>query len=307
MIRMPGRSFSGPLPPLTDDERAIAANLQRHVRALAQEIGERNLDRNPQLLAAERYIADQWRLLGATPERQTYTCDGKEVANIEIVHPTASQSREIFIVGAHYDSVIGCPGANDNGSGVAALLELSRLLKGARPNRTLRMVAFVNEEPPYFTHDSMGSRVYARRCRQRNQDIVGMISLENNGYYRDAPGTQNYPPPFAWFYPDSGNFIGFVGNVSSRGLVRDAVGSFRSHARFPSQGTAAPEWLTGIGWSDHASFWKEGYPAIMLTDTALFRYPYYHTAQDTPDKLDYERTARVVRGMAATVEALCAR
>ncbi|MBE7557894.1 M28 family peptidase [bacterium] len=307
MFVMPGRSYSGPLPALTSEEREIADNLERHVRALAGEIGERNVFVYHQLVASEQYISNQWRVLGASPERQAFAAYGREVANVEIAMPGANRPDAIFVVGAHYDSAQGSPGANDNGSGVAALLELSRLLGDQRFAITLRLVAFVNEEPPFFHGPESGSHVYAKRCKERGENVVGMISLETIGYYRDEPGTQRYPPPFAWFYPDRGDFIGFVGNLSSRGLVREAIGSFPRHARFPSEGTAAWGAMTGIGWSDHACFWKQGYSAIMLTDTALFRYPYYHSGEDTPDKLDYERTARVVGGIAAMLSDLCAR
>ena len=124
-----------------------------------------------------------------------------------------------------------------------------------------------------------------------------MFSLETIGYYTDKPDTQSYPFPLSFFYPKTGNFVAFVANLSSRALLHEAIASFRRHAQFPSEGVAAPGLLPGVGWSDHWSFWKEGYPALMVTDTAPYRYPYYHTMQDTPDKVDYERLARVVTGL----------
>ena len=130
---------------------------------------------------------------------------------------------------------------------------------------------------------------------------MAMLSLETIGYYVDEPGSQRYPPPFSFFYPNKGNFIGFVGNLGSRALVHEAIGSFRRHAAFPSEGLAAPGWIAGVDWSDHRSFWEAGYAAIMVTDTAVYRYPYYHTSQDTPDKIDYPRTARVVGGLIEVV------
>jgi hypothetical protein len=139
--------------------------------------------------------------------------------------------------------------------------------------------------------------MYAKRCRERDEHVVAMMSLETIGYYDDAPGSQNYPAPFGLLYPSTGSFIGFVGNVSSRALVRTVVGSFRKHEPFPSEGGALPEFIPGIGFSDHWSFWQEGYPALMVTDTAMFRYPYYHEPEDTIDKIDFEKTARVVRGL----------
>jgi Zn-dependent M28 family amino/carboxypeptidase len=168
----------------------------------------------------------------------------------------------------------------------------------------VRFVAFVNEEPPFFTSGEMGSRVYARACRARNDDIVAMLSLETIGYYSDAPRSQAYPAPFGLLYPDTGNFVTFVANYRSRPLLHQVMSAFRANAQFPSEGAAAPEWIPGVGWSDHWSFWKEGYPGVMVTDTALFRYPHYHTSQDTPEKLDYPRMARVFSGLQQVMRAL---
>jgi hypothetical protein len=170
--------------------------------------------------------------------------------------------------------------------------------------RTVRFVAWVNEEPPYFQTDTMGSRVYSRRCRQRQENIVAAISLETIGYYSDAKGSQKYPQPLGRLFPSEGNFIGFVSNVPSRELLDDLVMSFRRHAKFPSEKAALPDRLPGVGWSDQWSFWQEGYAGLMVTDTALFRYPHYHERTDTPDKLDYDRLARVVDGLAAALAEL---
>ncbi|HYW79671.1 MAG TPA: M28 family peptidase, partial [Thermoguttaceae bacterium] len=211
---------------------------------------------------------------------------------------------EIVVVGSHYDTVVGTPGANDNTSGVAALLALARRFTQKKTDRTLRFVALVNEEPPYFQSETMGSRVYARRCAERRENIVAMLSLETIGYYDDAEGSQNYPPPFGELYPSEGNFIGFIGNAASGDLVRQAVATFRQNEPFPCEGAALPESVPGVGFSDQWSFWQEGYPALMVTDTAMFRYPHYHTAEDTIDKVDFDRTARVVRGLGHVIAAL---
>ena len=213
----------------------------------------------------------------------------------------AEPDRGLVVVGAHYDSVDGSPGANDNGTGVAAVLELARILKDRRPRRSVRLVAFVNEEPPFYYTNAMGSRRYATRLAEAGETNVAMLSLETIGYYSDDPGSQHYPFPLSFFYPDTGNFIGFVGNLRSVALVRQAVKSFRGNASFPCEGLAAPGWLTGVGWSDHWSFWRVGVPAIMVTDTALFRYREYHTPADRTDVVDYERLARVVDGLVHVV------
>ena len=187
---------------------------------------------------------------------------------------------------------------------MAATLALARAFAGRHGERTLRLVFFVNEEPPHFQTASMGSWVHARRCRQRGEKVVAMLSLETIGYFSDEAGSQRYPAPFSLFYPSTGDFIAFVGNYASRRLVREVVGSFRRRARFPSEGGALPGFIPGIGWSDHWAFWQEGYPALMVTDTAPFRYPYYHSVYDTPDRLDYDRMARVVSGLEGVVEDL---
>lgn len=304
MMSMPGRSHSGPLPPLGEDESEIARRLVGHVGILAGEIGERNLLRPRQLDEAAQYLGRTLGELGYAVETQEFEVDGKAVRNVESALAGGTLGDEIVVVGAHYDSVFGCPGANDNATGTAAVLEIARLLAGRRLRRTVRFVLFVNEEPPFFLTGAMGSRVYARRCRSRNERIVSMLSLETIGYYTDEDGSQQYPFPLDLFYPSTGNFIGFVGNLPSRGLVRRCIGAFRRHAAFPSEGLAAPGWVTGISWSDHSSFWEHGYPAVMVTDTAVFRYPAYHTSEDTPDKVRFDRMARVVAGLARVAEDL---
>lgn len=301
MTRMPGVTFSGPLAPLTAEEIGLHDNLKRHVEELAGRIGERNLFEPRALDQAAGYVERIWREQGYGVASQEYQVATRTVRNLEIELPGSSRPGEVVVVGAHYDSVMNCPGANDNGSGTAAVLELARLLRDQRLARTVRLVAFVNEEPPYFQTGNMGSLVYARRARERGEDIVAMLSVETIGYYSDVPGSQRYPFPFSLIYPREGNFVGFVGNAASRPLVRRAVRAFRDRDRFPSEGVAAPGWITGIGWSDQWAFWQAGYPALMVTDTAVFRYPHYHRRSDTPEKVDYDRLARVVAGLAQVV------
>jgi hypothetical protein len=234
-----------------------------------------------------------------------YVVEGRTVRNLAAELPGASRPEEVVLVGAHYDSVDGSPGANDNASGVAALLEIARLLRETPPARTVRFVAFVNEEPPFFQTEAMGSRVHARAARGRGERIVAMLSLETLGYYTGEPGSQTFPTPLLRpFYPDRGDFVAFVGNLASRRLLRQAVAAFRRHAPFPCEGLSAPAWITGVDWSDQWSFWQEGYPALMVTDTALFRYPHYHGPGDLPGRLAYPQLARVTAGLAATVAAL---
>ena len=302
MICMPGKSFSGPLPELTDSQRALAETLRRDLQTLAGKIGDRNVFKPEKLEEAERFIARRLESAGYTPQRQEFSVGTTTCANIEAGIPGGARRDEIVVVGAHYDTVPGCPGANDNGSGVVATLALADALAGKSASRTLRFVLFVNEEPPHFQTDSMGSRVYARRCRERSENIIGMISLETIGYFRDEPKSQHFPVPgLGLFYPTEGNFIALIGNFGSRAWVRAAVGSFRRHAEFPCEGAALPGFIPGVGWSDHWAFYQEGYPALMVTDTAPFRYPHYHRPTDTPDRVDTERMARIVQTMERVV------
>ena len=301
---MPGSSWTGPLPPLTDRQQLIHDTLKRHVAALAGRIGERNVWRPEAMVAAAGYIQKSLEDAGYTVDVQHFTSHDLIMSNIEAVLPGHGAADEIIVVGAHYDSVADSPGADDNASGVAAMLELARLLADSTLPRTVRFVAFANEEAPFFYGDEMGSNLYAARAQAQGERIVAMLSLETLGYYTDEPGTQQYPFPFSWFYPDSGNFVGFVGNFSSRPLVRKVVGAFRASTAFPSEGVAAPSGMEGIHWSDHWSFWQAGYPAIMVTDTAPFRYPHYHDAGDTPQQLDYTGLARVTDGLAEVVGVL---
>ena len=303
MVAVPGRSWSGERAQLTGNERELAANLREHVTVIASR--EHNVYKVAMLEQAAQYIENTFDEAGYTPVgAQRFTAGDVPVRNIEVELKGGARGSEIVVFGAHYDSVIGAPGANDNGSGVAALLELARLARGSRPARTVRFVAFVNEEPPFFKSDAMGSLRYARRSRQRGENIVAMVSLETIGYYSDQAGSQRYPFPLGLFYPSTGDFLAFVSDLGSRGLMHEAIAAFRRHARFPSEGVAAPAAVPGVDWSDHWAFRDAGYPAMMVTDTAPYRYPHYHSAADTPDKVDYERLARVVGGLRAVLEAL---
>jgi len=284
---------------------SLARRLERDVKVLAGRFPRRN-HRNPsQLNGAAEYIARRLTSAALKPHRETYVFEGAGYANVVAEVPGASRPDEIVVIGAHYDAVPGSPGADDNASGVAAMLALAELL-GSRPHaRTLRLVAFVNEEPPFFHNGMMGSEVHARRSRERGEDIVAMLSLETLGYYTDAADTQLYPPPLSALYPSRGNFIAFVGNLGSMSLTRRAVAAFREHSDSPAESAWLPGWIDGVGWSDHRSFWRSGYKGVMVTDTAPFRNPHYHEATDTPDKLDFERLAEVVSGLRGVVADLC--
>jgi len=285
-------------------DAVLSARLRRHVERLAGGIGERHVWRPEALRAAAAYIRGELEALGCEVAAQSYRVAELDCDNLEAELPGEAARAEIIVVGAHYDTVQGSPGADDNASGVAALIEIARALRGARLARTVKLVAFVNEEPPFFYWGEMGSKVYAREARRRGDDVRVMLSLEMLGCYDDAPGSQSYPPLLGWFYPDRGNFIAFVSNLASRRALRRVVEAFRARSDFPAEQLASPSFVPGVAWSDQLSFWRAGYPAVMVTDTAFYRNPHYHCASDTPDRLRYPEMARVVEGLAATIAAL---
>ena len=299
MIYIPGQSYHGPLSPITVAERALAGQLRQHVNSVASE--EHNTHHPKALAETARYIETQLREMDYVVTTQGYESGDGPVHNVEVEIKGATKPQEVIIIAAHYDSARGAPGANDNGSGTAMVLELARSFKNSHPQRTVRFVLFTNEEPPYFGSKAMGSLVYANRSRERRENIVAMLSLESIGYYDDAVDSQKYPNIFKPFFPSSGNFIAFVGDLRSRALMRHAIATFRSAQKFPSEGIAAFSWIKGVDWSDHGAFWKNDYRALMITDTAVFRYPFYHTRQDTPEKLNYERMAKLFHGIHAVV------
>jgi Zn-dependent M28 family amino/carboxypeptidase len=283
---------------------ALEQRLRAHVTQLAGVIGERNVWRPQALHAAADYIRTTWGGLGYPVQAQGYNAKGIWSENLEIEITGGARAHEIVVAGAHYDTVSGSPGADDNGSGVAALLEIARLLRGLAPQRTLRLVTFVNEEPPFFYFGEMGSGIYARAARTRGDDIRVMLSLEMLGYYSDRPGSQSYPPFLRWFYPNRGDFIALVSNLVSRRVLGEVRRAFTASSDFPVETLASPAFVPGVAWSDQLSFWREGYRAIMVTDTAFFRYPHYHAPTDTPERLDFLRMARVVEGLAGALAVL---
>ncbi len=304
--QMPGDTYSADLTPLDAETSLLAERLAAHVQVLAGEIGERNAGNLSKLNQAADYIEEQFKLLGYVPASQSY---GEErFRNISVDIYGRERRDEIIVVGAHYDTTWLTPGADDNASGVAGLLELARLLRDKELTRSIRLTAFANEELPFFGTEEMGSRVSAKRSYDRGENIIGMFSLEMIGYYRDEPGTQFYPRIIRHFYPHTGNFIAFVGNLSSRTFLHAAIDAFRSAERFPSEGLTAPQWLVpDIRRSDNSSYWYYGFPAVMVTDTSNFRNSNYHRATDTPTTLNYDYMAHVVAGLASMLESLAQR
>jgi hypothetical protein len=297
MTSVPGEPHRGPLPPPTADEMALATELKRHVETIAAR--EHNVRHYDELEKVARYIETSLEAYGYAVGRQVFTVEGRPVRNIDAAIEASLSDPDVVVVGAHYDSVQGSPGANDNATGVAAVLALARLLADGRGKvgKRIRLVFFVNEEPPYFRTEAMGSLQYARALAARKERVVAMYSLETLGFYSSEPGSQRYPAPFGMMFPDRADFVAFVGLLNSRPLLQQTMRSFRAHTSFPSIGGVAPGIIPGIDWSDHWAFAQHGFQAVMITDTALFRYPHYHLPSDTPDKVDFARLARVVKGI----------
>ncbi|MBL9153156.1 MAG: M20/M25/M40 family metallo-hydrolase [Verrucomicrobiales bacterium] len=283
-------------------------DLEKYVNVLAGDIGERHLGEPKSLRAAAYWIESTLgpNNIGYPVSRERYQVGGEEVWNVVAELPGGRLAKEMVVVGAHYDTVPGCPGANDNGTGVAALLSLAHSFAGETPDRTIRFVAFVNEEPPHFHTESMGSLVHARHLAKTGARVSAMISLETIGFYSDEPGSQRTPPGLSVGpFPTVGNFVALVGNPESEPLVR-AVGAAWELAGVSVRALpiALPESVEGVGWSDHWSFWQAGYPAVMVTDTAPFRYAHYHRPTDTPDRIDFARYTDVVKGLRTVIESL---
>ena len=309
MVWMPGESYRQDFQPLSSilagsglsaKEIKLTDRLQSDVKTLAVKIGRRNFDSYQNLVAAKDFLTTELEQAGYKVREQQYTVETKTFSNLEVEIPGSSRAEEILVIGGHYDSAFNSLGANDNATGAAAVLALAREFVGTKPLRTLRFVEFTNEEPPYFQTKNMGSLVYAQAAKQRGDKIVGMFSLETLGYFTDKANTQKYPPILSFFYPDRGNFIGFISNIDSRELLRNTIRSFRAQAKFPSEGAALPSSIQGNVWSDRWSFWQQGYQALMITDTAPFRYPDDRTA-DPVDEIDFEKLARVTTGISKVI------
>jgi hypothetical protein len=300
MIKCQGNWYGEPLEKqMKSDLTEIKKSLESDIDYI-QRLGPRNSENDmnhKQLRQCEEWIRQRWESQGYVVKKHTFSFNGKVYSNLEIEIQGRIAPSEIIIVSAQYDSLPDSPGANNNGSGMAILFQLSRLLKKHTPDRTLRLLNFVNEEDPFFGTEMMGSYQYAKRAYQRQEDIKVMLSLDALGIYTDRPGSQNLPFPFSLFYPRRGNFLAFIGDFSSRKYMVETTRGFKKGSSFPIEAGVVPEWVEGAGWSDHLSFWKFGYPGIMVTDTGGFRSPSHTTKEDTMEKLNFEAMSRIVLGM----------
>ena len=282
-----------------------AEELKRTVTDLAVNIGPRDLYNNnkTRLRRAEEYLRTRFRAAGCELEEQEYYASGVKVRNFICTRKGAVSPGEIVLVGAHYDT-FNNPGADDNASGVAGVLELAGHAAGRSYERTVRFAAFANEEPPFFRHEGMGSAVYAAAARKSGDDIRAAVILEMTGYYSERPLSQRYPPLIGPFMPSKGNFIAQISDFGSRAEARTIDRAFRKASGLPLQTVSLPAWVPGVDFSDHRSFWAQGYPAVMFTDTSFYRTPHYHKPTDLPDTLDYGRMAALQDGLKAALDAL---
>ncbi len=281
----------------------LASTLEKDVRVLSQQIGERNMFKPGALEKSVDWLENRIHQIGFIPEKHIYRLHGGQFDGLQAVNFIAELTGskhpdKIIVIGAHYDSVYGSPGANDNASGVAVLLALAESFKDNQQPLTVRFLFFANEEPPFFHTGQMGSYAYASDCSEKNEHITAMIALDGLGYFSDKPGSQHYPIPGLGFkYSDKADFIGFVTRLKDKSLLKQITSGFTSRDLIPIESAALPGFIPGVYWSDHWSFWQHGYPALMVTDTLVFRDPEYHSPGDTPDRLNYKNMARITKGL----------
>lgn len=302
MVRCEGQWEGVPLEvPRRAELPAIAKALRNDVGYMSVTLGERNTEKYHALSQCASWIRESWESQGYAVKTQTFSLEGKEYTNLEVELTGRKAPSQIVIVSAQYDTIPGSPGANNNASGMAILLYLSTMLRDYQPARTLRLVAFTTEEPPYFGTENMGSFHYARQAKQRGEEIWVMVSLDALGFYRDAPKSQRLPFPFSMFYPDRANFLAFIGNLRSRWRVLEATKGFKQGSAFPIEAGVAPPWVKGASWSDHSSFWHFGYSGMQVTDTGAFRSPWHTNEGDTMDKIDFDALARITMGLYGSI------
>lgn len=279
---------------------ASSATLERHVRKLANDFPNRSHDNRVQLHQAADYVEQEMMALGLEVVRQNFVARGQAYRNLLV--SMGPETTDVLVIGAHYDVAGRQPGADDNASGVAGLLELARLLKGVNLKQKVELVAYTLEEPPFFATPFMGSAIHARAMKQSGKRASLMLSLECIGYFTDAPDSQDHP---VWLlnavYPTVGNFIALVGYYENGSVARRVKAAMQSTSSLPVHSINAPSFVIGVDFSDHRNYWSEGFVAMMVTDTAFYRNKAYHTPDDTPQRLDYRRMAQVVDGVRAVV------
>lgn len=275
------------------EETVDPVELEKHVRRLSEYLSPRSYANAPNLERCVEYIASEFQKRGAVVEIQEYSAGGRPFRNV--IGRFGSGRGGLWIVGAHYDAFGETPGADDNASGVAGLIELAGLLGAQHAPPDVELVAYALEEPPFFRSHYMGSAVHAWQLHEQRVDVHGVVVLEMIGYFDDAWMSQDYPTALLRaLYPSRGNFIALAGRLDQRVFVRNFKRRMKGLADLPVYSINAPPNLAGIDFSDHTSYWQYGWPALMITDTAFYRNKAYHTVDDTWDRLDYRRMADVV-------------
>lgn len=295
---------------LSQSQRELADKLEEDVRYLSEHIGERNMRRPARMEKTAAWIEDRMHRAGYSVNRQTYQIQGgafqgSSADNVIAELKGKRNPEQIIIIGAHYDTVPGSPGANDNSSAVAVLLMLAEWFKDSSQSRTIRFVSFANEEPPFFKTEDMGSYAYARKAKENGEQIKAMIAMDGLGYFSDQEGSQQFPlPGLGLFFPNTANFIAFASRVVDRDLMNKSLDIFQKSTQLKAEGVALPGITPGVSWSDHWSFWQFDYPAFMITDTLPFRDPNYHSPADTAERLDYQRMALIAEGLKHIISSL---
>lgn len=304
---MPGKSSPLSSTVMTEEEADIAQRLRDECTMLAHQIGQRSTIKHSAADQAREYIGQRLTRSALRPVETMFSSRGEQAVNIEAVSEGTSAKDEVLVVGAHYDTSSYTPGANDNASGVAMLLQIARLVDMKPHDRTVAFVFFERGSARFASTDHTGSFAWARKAQQENKKIVGMISIDSVGLYFDEPGTQGGPFPLSLFYPDQGNFLMFAGDFGSRQLVQACVQNFRSQAGFPCEGLTLPEFLPWLAHSDHYAFRQHDWPALLVTDTGPLRNTEHGQMTDTPDRLNYNRMARATVRMVKLIEYLARR
>lgn len=298
LVAQPSTRKNQPSEMKSDPER-----LRRHVVALSETFHPRDWTHPENLNRCADYIAAEMEAAGASVETQEYKVDSETYRNV-IARFGQDKGRTI-IIGAHYDSCGDTPGADDNASGVAGLLELARLIGETETDCGVELVAYTLEEPPFFSRPEMGSAVHASSVASRKDRIIGVIVLEMIGYFRDEPGSQAYPLPLLKaHYPDKGDFITVVSKWDQGGWISGVKAGMKGATDLPVYSFRGPTSLPGVDFSDHRSYWPHDIPAAMITNTAFYRNRHYHTPQDTADRLDYDRMGKVVVGVYEAIRSL---
>jgi hypothetical protein len=277
----------------TSPIRADTGWVKKHLIALTQTPQFRNHKNLDQLNAVADYIHQTFTAYSDSTSFQEYKVDGKIYKNV--ISSFGTENKKRIIIGAHYDVCGDQQGADDNATGVTALLELARMFKGQKLNYRVDLVAYTLEEPPYFRTENMGSYIHAKYLKDKNIDVYGMASVEMIGYFRDEKGSQSFPLGLlSWVYGDKGDFITMVKKFGAGKFVNNFNGNFKDANQIKTETFTAPKFISGTDYSDHLNYWKFGYSALMITDTSFFRNKNYHETTDTLETLDTKRMTKVI-------------